>query len=293
MATKGAWIKTALKVICSVGLVLFLVFRMDFSKLSDLSWTVCLPCALCLGITLLALLVMSFRWKILVAQYLKIEVPVRRLYRYYLTGSFFNIFLPGAIGGDVIRTQRLVIREGATLKGATAITVAERAAGVYGLGLLLAVSLAAGNFPERFTLLHDMPRWVLWMSPACVLAFVPLLKWALDKYSFPTSYGFIFQTVGVLLVSQMGDVTIAWVFSRYFGLPLPYTAFVFIMPLVYVATVLPVSLGGLGVREGTFAGLMTLYGTDVTVAIAISFLMYLVKVGAGIVGFFVYLKDNR
>ena len=285
-------LKTALKVLCSIGLVLFLLFKIDFSKLSSVSWTISGAFVISAAITLLALLIMSFRWKILVRQYLRFEVPLHQLYRYYLTGSFFNIFLPGAIGGDVVRTKRLVERHGATIKGAAVITIVERLAGIYGLALLLSLSLALGNFPERFAIQAYVADWVLYGLPVVVVAFLPLLKWGLDKKNLPTSYGFIVETVAVLLLSQMGDITIAWVFSAYFGLDLPLSAFLFIMPIVYVATVIPISLGGLGVREGTFSGLMILYGVDASVAIVISFCMYLVKVLVGIIGYFVYLRDK-
>ena len=290
---KNIKVKKIFKVVCSVGLIAFLLFHLDFAKISTLSWRmVFIPFVVSVLVTLLALLIMSYRWKLLIRQYLSIETPVLRLFNYYLTGMFFNIFLPGAIGGDVVRTKRLVDREGASVKGATTITIVERAAGVYGLGLLLAVSLAVGNFPERFQISQWIPQWLLWCSPIIVLSVVPVLKYLLNKHDLPTTYSFILQTIAVLLLSQMGDVTIAWIFSRSLGIEIGYAAFIFIMPLVYVATVLPISLGGLGVREGSLAGLMMLYGVDASVAIVISLLMYLVKVVVGIIGYFVYLKEK-
>jgi len=54
----------------------------------------------------------------------------------------------------------------------------------------------------------------------------------------------------------------------------------------------PISLGGLGVREGTFSGLLNLYGIDTSTAIIISLLMYLIKVATGIIGYIAYLNDK-
>jgi len=61
---------------------------------------------------------------------------------------------------------------------------------------------------------------------------------------------------------------------------------------VYFAVVLPISLGGLWVREGTFLGLLNLYGIDTSTAIIISLLMHLIKVATGIIGYIAYLNGN-
>ena len=133
-------LRLVFKVLCSVGLVVFLLYHLDWNVLRQLDATVVWPIVLSVLVTLSALYVMAYRWKILVKQYLHIDAEVPVLYRFYLIGMFFNIFLPGAIGGDVLRTQRLIARYNGPVKGATVITVVERAAGIYGLMLLLSVS---------------------------------------------------------------------------------------------------------------------------------------------------------
>jgi hypothetical protein len=132
----------------------------------------------------------------------------------------------------------------------------------------------------------------LWLAPAVVVLCIPVLKLVAARFHVQFGYRFAFHTIAVLLLAQLGDVTIAWLFSAMFDVYLPFTAFVFIMPIVYVATVLPISLGGLGVREGVFAWLMTLYGVDVGLAVLISLLMYLTKVLVSIIGYTVYLADR-
>jgi len=100
----------------------------------------------------------------------------------------------------------------------------------------------------------------------------------------------------ILLLSglgQFGDIVISYIFSLYFGLEITILNLMSIMPLVYVATVVPISLGGVGVREGVMTAGLTLYGVDVSDAVMISFLLYFTKVIVGLIGWFLYLKMGK
>ena len=68
---------------------------------------------------------------------------------------------------------------------------------------------------------------------------------------------------------------------------LPLTAFFAAVPIVYLATLLPISLGGLGVREASFAFLLAQFNVSASDTITLSFLVYLNQVFIGILGWFV------
>lgn len=286
-------ISIIIKSLVSIVLILFLCLKIDIIQIKKLTVADVFP-YLSAGviITLAALLIMSYRWKILIKEFLHRELSIRTLYTYYLIGTFFNTLMPGAIGGDIIRTERLHKRHGLSLKACTAITIAERMAGIYGLMLLLSISIAIGNYPDSFTIRKHIPQCLLLSTPVLVILLIPLIKKLLRSRNVETSYSFMAKTVAVLLLSQMGDILIAWVLSEYFNLHIGFYAFLFIMPLVYVATVLPISLGGLGVREGTFSGLMTLYGVEISTAVTISLFMYLIKLCTGIIGYITYICNK-
>ena len=56
------------------------------------------------------------------------------------------------------------------------------------------------------------------------------------------------------------------------------------MPIVYISTILPVSLGGLGVREGTLVYLLAKVGVLSSDAVALSFLIHFNRVAVGSIG---------
>jgi len=281
----------AFKVFFSLALLIFLATQIDYSAISLLEPGFIPVFLLALFINLGALATMTVRWNQLIKSHLDTNLNFLTAFQYYLTGSFFNIFMPGSIGGDVARTQRLVTRHKISAGKATILTIAERMAGMFALVLVLSLSFMALNYPPDFNIEAYLPLWLLRLSPVFILLCIPVLKWLLAKRRFKTSYRYIIQIILLSALAQSGDIIIAWLFSNWFGLEMDFSAFLFIMPLVYVATVLPISLGGLGVREGAFSGLMVMYGADVSVAVLIALLMYLVKVVIGIIGYGVYVRQ--
>jgi hypothetical protein len=240
----------------------------------------------------MAIAVMSLRWRLLIFRFFGKGISFSKLFKLYLIASFFNIFLPGAIGGDVVRIRKISKLANIKIKSATWTTISERLSGMYGLLILLSFSLLFMNFPANMELNKYSSVWILRLSPVVVLICLPIFKWILEKSTSSTSYLFLSKIIGLSLIAQLGDIIIAFLFSQYFGLDVSFLAFLFIMPLVYIATVLPISLGGLGVREGVFSGLLVLYGVDISIAIIISLLIYLAKLCVGIVGYLVYLREK-
>jgi uncharacterized membrane protein YbhN (UPF0104 family) len=68
------------------------------------------------------------------------------------------------------------------------------------------------------------------------------------------------------------------------GIKVPFYAFFIIVPIVYIATLLPISLGGLGVREGAMVFLMSRLGVSTVDGVSLAFLIYLNLVFIGLVG---------
>ncbi len=281
------------KIFFSAVLIFFLIFNLDLSKISLLRIDVLLPLLVSVILVTIAIAVMSLRWRLLIFQFFAKNISFYKLFKLYLIASFFNIFLPGAIGGDVVRIRKISKQANLKIKFATLTTLSERLSGIYGLLVLLSFSLLFMNFPAKMELDEYFSIWILRITPVIVLICLPIFKWILEKSTYSTSYLFLWKIIGLSLIAQMGDIIIAFLFSQYFGLDVSFLAFLFIMPLVYIATVLPISLGGLGVREGVFSGLLVLYGVDISIAIIISLLIYLAKLCVGIIGYIVYLKQNN
>jgi uncharacterized membrane protein YbhN (UPF0104 family) len=297
-----------LKILVSTGLLAYFFSRVHIERFvdtfasADLSYIV-----LTLLIYLASQLVSTARWLIL-ARPLGFPTPLSVLVSYYLIGMFFNLFAPGTIGGDVSRVYYLA-RDGDRDEGAfggammrAAVSVfMDRAIGMAALvwlgalGLLfspqygipaplrtvtfaLALGLLAG------ALLTPLLRRLL---PAYGNAFVLKLRLALSSYrnhwrAIPKA----------LLLSFAIHLLQAWlhvIMGRALRIEIPFSYCVILYPLVGTFSALPISLNGIGLREGGYMFMLELIGVSSETAIAFGLLLFLAIAADSLIGGVIFL----
>ena len=77
------------------------------------------------------------------------------------------------------------------------------------------------------------------------------------------------------------------------GLQVPITVYFAAVPLAFVAASVPISLGGLGVREGVLAGLMMAAGVDKHGAVALAVLFLAVLWVSVLPGLLLFVRSRR
>jgi uncharacterized membrane protein YbhN (UPF0104 family) len=251
---------------------------------------------LALGLLLVAQVASARRWQVL-ARELRFERSVRQLLAYYLIGMYFNLLLPTSVGGDVMRAWYL--DGGARRKlAAFAAVLLDR---LNGLLVLIAMACLAVVFSPL-----DLPAWITWSVwgigalaglglaslPVLVrLRLLPIqrreqLQVMVQALRAPralveaTAWSVFVQVANVLLVWLIGV-------ALQIDVPLPYY-FIFV-PMVSLLTLLPVSVNGMGVREGSVALFLTPLGIDTATALTLAFLWFAIFAAAGLIGGAVYL----
>jgi len=279
-----------IKIIVSLSLVIYLITIVNWNIIFDLDSDFILYLIVSILIVLLFLSFMAVRWSILISSFSKIKPKFSILYQYYLLGTFFNIFFPGAIGGDVMRIHYSHKRYHLGISKATAIVFFERISGLIGLTLIFSFSIF---FNDTIADKIDIDKRYILLLVLIVLILNILFK----KISFKKGYNISYSTISVVIIlsmlGQFADILIAYILCDYFDLHITLGNLLTIMPCVYIVTVLPISLGGIGVREGAFVGLLALYGVSASTAVVISFLMYFIRILVGSIGWVVYLKDKQ
>jgi len=139
-----------LKVIVSLGLILFLLSRISLGRLmAVIGETRPHHLALALFVFFLSGLLGSLQWHLLLRAG-GITLPFSKTFRLYFIGLFFNNFLPANVGGDAVKIYD-VSRIGNDPHQVFAITLLDRVIGITGLCLLaVAASLSLygrGAFP--------------------------------------------------------------------------------------------------------------------------------------------------
>lgn len=191
---------------------------------------------------------------------------VLNLKLYYL-GMFYNLFLPGGIGGDGYKifflNKYYQIKKMPLLKA----TLLDRVSGLFALIFLAAVSFIFSSFITHFGLT------VLWPLAVAILIFP--LSYLFNLLLFKTFIP-IFKSSTIYAISLQGLQVLSALFILY---ALKENTHIFdyltIFLISSVVAVLPVSIGGIGTRELTFVYLLEFLHRDYNIGVALSILFFL------------------
>jgi uncharacterized protein (TIRG00374 family) len=249
----------------------------------------------CLCAYILLYLLLAFRWQLLL-NVLSLKFPLRQLYGTYLIGVFFNNFLPTAIGGDMVRGLDLYRH---TKK-------AKRLLGFTSMLIIAAVALVM-LYPS----FHD--PWVTWVILGSTLLYVTILVLLLSPalfvlvsrvlralnyhqigtrlLEFPHTIALytasplpLLQTILLSLIIQTFTILIYFELTRALHLTIPLVDLFLFVPIISIIAMIPISLGGLGLREGISIYLFQKVGVDLAHAMGLSLAWYLILIGTGALG---------
>ena len=246
------------------------------------------PAALGATVLLVALqtVIIGWRWHRIVT-ILGGHLAARDAVSWVFVGMFFNSVLPTSVGGDAVRIW-LLRRSGATLGVSLGSVTIERGTGIVILGLIVSACVPAvwGTLHSptlRLTLASIGPMLLAGLVIAALVdkvavAMLPnrladALRWLgqglrrlaanpreLAEVAF---LGIVASLTGLLAVYVLGE-------SLAIGLMLP--AYIVLVGGSVLMSLLPISLGGWGVRELTMVALFGAVGCKPEQALALSLL---------------------
>jgi uncharacterized protein (TIRG00374 family) len=264
---------------------------------------------LAFGVYLSAVGIRAWRWRMfLKAQ--RCHVPLRKLVYLYLVGAFFSMFLPTGVGGDVIRMMELS-RDGVEGPLSASTVLADRVSGLLALFVIALLSLpfAYRLVTPQVTIavvvlnLAAFGGLFLLMQRSMVDALAKRLRplgWLLERKQIQTFYASLASYRGGLLLSSalasllVNALVILTnvILASALGIDVHVGYFLLFVPLISFLLVLPVSLSGLGIREGGYVYLFAQAGVAPPAALSLSLSFYALCVGTGLIGGIVYALAN-
>jgi uncharacterized protein (TIRG00374 family) len=257
--------------------------------------------------------VSALRWQML-SRPLGFREPFSRYLSYYYIGMFFNLILPTSVGGDVVRAWYLDGKSGRKADAFISV-IADRVSGVF---VLLLIALIALNLRPA-----DLPAWVALtvtgMTGGALLVLGALFlvsrrlqrsaptaqdssaqSWRTRFIKLTKAFGMLpaailpdrrtfFLTTLLSVVVQIANVMIVWLIGLALHVPVPGTYYFILVPTVTLLTLLPISLNGMGVREGAMALLLAPLGIEAASAVTLAFLWFMAFVLPSLGGVFFYL----
>lgn len=297
-----------LKLLVSVGLLGYFLARIHIERfLQTFAAAKFSYIAIALLVYLATQAVSAMRWTAL-ARPLGVKTPFKDMTRYYLIGMFFNLFAPGTVGGDVSRVYYLVRDEGARLNGRSVSTMHAAMSVLMdrAIGMIVLVWLGAAGlllFPD-YAVPHSARVATFLLSLGLLLGalITPLVRRVLptDSHQLIVKVRLAFSAyrkhwralVTAALFSLAIHLVQAWmhvVMGRALDLNVPFSFALIVYPLVGTFSAIPISLNGIGLREGGYVVLLSVIGIGTERAIAFGILLFLVVACDSLIGGILYL----
>lgn len=293
------------KLVVSLALVAILLWLVDWGEVGAmLRRTDPRYLALSVAAGILLNVVSAWKWQILLRAKGH-HLPLGRLVHLYFVGYFFNHLLPSNVGGDVVRSYE-ISREIGSLADAVASVFMERFTGFTALMALAALSFMGnlGTFDDwRFSaaLLVGLAAYaglclaVALEGPADFLArgragrlfgrvAEKVKKLQRSIRSYRHRKGHLLAALAISALFYLLAILNVFVSTLAFGIHVPIGTLVVIVPVIMVISMIPVSLGGIGLAEGAYVFTFTTVGAGAPAGMLVALLTRFKALLFGFVG---------
>ncbi|MEJ2543646.1 MAG: lysylphosphatidylglycerol synthase transmembrane domain-containing protein [Calditrichaceae bacterium] len=303
--------------IISAGLLIYLLYYVGIQAIVDefnniLAHSGFVYILYAILIELLAVVIMSIRWQVLMRGY-GFKTKWKNLFGYYLIGMFFNNFLPSTIGGDVIRVLK-VVDDVQNKSSALASIIIERLMGVAATLFLAFISL--------LILWQEFQNPQLLYVSGCFFLVIVLFFFSLIRnrpfkylsrifdtikwYNIGDRFKRVFEAIHFFqkrrrilgyafiysLFSQSGIVLMNYALARALKIEISLAYLFLVVMVTFIITILP-SINGIGIREFGFISLLSRAGVSNATALSLSFLNLIIPMIISLAGAILFVIQKR
>lgn len=295
-------LELAAKLGISLGLIWYLAYKMDWPMLGHIFATARWgPFGGAVLLFALSNVLGTAQWHLLL-RVQDIPIGFRKSLVVYHVGVFFNNVLLGNIGGDAMRIYD-IRRLSGQASGGVAATVMDRFVGLLSTCTLALIAYLV--LPE----VHDLASMLvpIWLGlvvvvgigisrraglyfeglarrflPARVAEVAGNLRQSMAAYRH--RYGLLAGIWVLSLAVQLCRVLVYWAAGLAVGMDVALGYYVCFQPIAAIIAALPISVGGLGVRENVVVRLFGSVGAEANLSFAMSLLGYLAGILASLLG---------
>jgi uncharacterized protein (TIRG00374 family) len=298
-----------LRIGVSMALISYVFYKAGFGQIwGTIKQTNVNYLLLSIAITPILVFFSAWKWQVILKAF-RINTTIWRCFWLYIVGYFFNTILPTNVGGDIVRAYAL---------GKSTEKPAETFSSVFveritGLSILLLMALIAFGVALRqlrsvwltaglvicvvgyalilFTILH--PKILRWFSNRIKLVtarriFTKLFKFQKATLSLKDNRGaFLFAIINSLIFYILAAINV-YISALAFNASITFADSMIITPIVMVITMIPISIGGIGLAESAYFIVFSRMGVPGAAGLSVALLLRAKALVAGMIGGFYY-----
>ncbi|NKI32893.1 flippase-like domain-containing protein [Croceivirga thetidis] len=277
-------LSSVLKIIISAALLYFIFTKIEFGDVLEVLQSA-KPMWLFFAVLLFVLskILNAFRLNL----YFKaIGVKLTQLsnLKLYLLGMFYNLFLPGGIGGDAYKGYLIQKQFKVKTKRVVGVLLLDRLSGML---LILIYALILGS-----TLDWQAFNAYRWFLPALAPIGVGIFWW-INKAWFTYALKAFWGSIGYSAVLQLLQLAAVGCIMQALSVLDNESAYLFVFMISSIVSVIPMTIGGFGSREVTFLYGSLWLGLNKDISIALSLTFFTITALVSLFGMVYHFKKLR
>jgi len=272
---------TVAKIAISAMLIYFIFTKVDFKEVLDIVRKTN-PFYLVLAILFFVAskVLASIRLNLYFHE-LGIKLTQKSNLKLYILGMFYNLFLPGGIGGDAYKGYLIKKKFEVDTKKMVSVLVLDRLSGL----LLLFIYACVLAVLLNNTWLNKFEILIGALGILSVLVY-----WYLNKRFFNFVLPVFWPSLSLSAMVQLAQLICVVFILQALSIDIDLIAYLLIFLVSSIVSVLPLTIGGIGSREVTFFYGATLLALDENTSISISMVFFLITALVSLFGLFFHFK---
>lgn len=287
------------------GLLLgYLFYKNDLGKIYQSATSIAFLSFLLLNmLQIVGIAINALKWKVLLP-----DQKYFRLVKYNLIGRFYSLIMPGQMGGEVVKAYLISKNQDEQERFYISVFI-DKITSLLGVNILFFWGIIFSD--RRF------PIEIIWAT--VIITFAILFLFFMTKVNFfyqkaisilenLLKYGFLqssiinlikivvvwnkyskktwelIQNASLGIIYQLTAVIMIYLIGQEMGLGISFIDWVWLVSLVAIVLFLPISLAGLGIREGSFIVLLSLFSIPNERAVALSLIFFSLQLIASAIG---------
>jgi uncharacterized membrane protein YbhN (UPF0104 family) len=281
----------------SLGLLIYLISRQGWGEIQESAAKIPVSSlVIVIGLMVISRIAVSFRWYSLLRAVAP-SFPFLESLRLTLAGLFAANFLPTTVGGDVVRAAGVLRKTSNRMDAVTSIA-ADRLIGLTGMAMLvpygmieswgwLQLMLESGLSKICDTIVLQTGFLGILQSEIVQSFFDRLKRGASSLAAWLRRPRALLTALGITWVHQVCLFSNVWLFLRGMDDPMSWWLIAGLWSLSYFITLMPFSIGGLGIREISITYIyQEIGGITVESALTLALLLRALDILASIPGAF-------
>lgn len=302
--------KIIFKIIVSALFLFWVIFKVDWaSVIKDVANLNIFYLFFYIAVVILGIVISSYKWKVL-AGYKQINLSLFEFFKFYLTGTFINNFMPSFIGGDTYKAYGIGKAQGKYIEAASSVFM-DRITGLFGATILALVfsllnikkvissdTLIFINIIIFFSFLVDIfiakaRQYSFW---SYFNKYLPdkIIKFIIDLGTYSNDFKFFKKIILLSFAFNFIGIALAnYILFLAFGIQIGLLDYFSAIFLISIVSSVPVSINNIGIKEWAYITFFGVFGLASSGVVAVAITSRIIQMLISFFALPIYLKRRE